>query len=232
MAKAVVRRRDAGEATRQRVIVSAIATVVDIGYYKASSNEIARRAGVTWGSIQHLFGSREQLMLDVVNELGDRLEERLGRAVVSGATLEERLRGVLDVLATHYEQDAYLVQSQILLELSANPKMQPRNRRDIRRKSGEEFDTLAHPLFAQAMGAIAAEPDLVLYAFMTLRGYLVSRATATLIAELPPDSVRRLMGTSVDDSVMRDLLVRGIAAVVREEAHRRGYVVDDVVAAP
>jgi len=56
-APAVRRRRD-GEATRRKVLDAVVESVLDVGYYKASSNEIARRAGVTWGAIQHLFGSR------------------------------------------------------------------------------------------------------------------------------------------------------------------------------
>ena len=100
---------------------AAIDTVVEVGYYKASSNEIARRAGLTWGVIQHLFGSREQLMLAVVNDIGSRLERVFAEAEVVGTSLEERLASVLDTLATHYEQPAYLVQMQILLDLSVNP---------------------------------------------------------------------------------------------------------------
>jgi AcrR family transcriptional regulator len=223
---AAVRKRGDAEQTRRRVLDAAIATVVDVGYYKASSNEIARRAGVTWGSIQHLFGSREQLMLDVVNDIGVRLEERFAAATVEGTTLEERLRSVLDILSTHYEQDAYLVQMQILLELAANPKMSAHGRKVIGRKNGQELDNLAQPLLAQALGDAAAEHDLVMYAFMTLRGYLASSAVARIIARFPDDAVRRLIRDSEDDDVRRDLLVRGVAAMVREEGTRRGYRVD------
>lgn len=224
--EAAVRKRGDPEQTRRRVLDAAIATVVDVGYYKASSNEIARRAGVTWGSIQHLFGSREQLMLDVVNDIGVRLEERFAAAAVEGATLEERLRSVLDILSTHYEQDAYLVQMQILLELAANPKMSAHGRTMIGRDNGQELDNLAQPLLAQALGDAAAEHDLVMYAFMTLRGYLASSAVARIIAKFPDDAVRRLIRDSEDDDVRRDLLVRGVAAMVREEGTRRGYRVD------
>ena len=235
MTKPVVRRRGDAEETRRRVLDAAVATVVDVGYYKASSNAIARRAGVSWGSIQHLFGSREQLMLDVVNDLGARLEHRFASAMIDGDTLEARLRAVLDVLATHYEDDTYLVQVQILLDLSANPKMSPNGRRAIKRHNGRVFDSLARPLFAKALGDVVEEPDLVLYAFMTMRGYLVSCGIARLISEFPEGAVLRLMATdrakTGDESTTRDLVVRGVAAVLREEAVRRGYDADTFAAA-
>ena len=53
-------------ATRERVIAAAVDSILERGFYRASSNEIARRAGVTWGVIQHHFGTREALMLAVL----------------------------------------------------------------------------------------------------------------------------------------------------------------------
>jgi AcrR family transcriptional regulator len=221
--EAVVRRRGDAEETRRRVLDTVMATIIDIGYYKASSNEIARRAGVTWGSIQHLFGSREQLMLDVVNDIGVDIERRFASAVVDGDSLEERLASVLKVLATHYEQDSYIVQMQILLELSANPNISLRHRRAIQRQSGDILDHLAQPLLAKAMGAIAAEHDLVIYAFLTMRGYLTSRAISRRISELPDGAIVKLIGKSEDDAILRELVVRAVANTVSEEAVRRGY---------
>jgi AcrR family transcriptional regulator len=226
MAETDTRRRRDAEDTRRRVLDAAIATVIDVGYYKASSNEIARRAGVTWGSIQHLFGSREKLMLDVVNDYGARLQEKFENASIEGDTLEDRLRSLLDVLSTHYEQAGYLVQVQILLDLSANPKMPARSRRAIRNQNGRAFDSLAKPLLARALGDIAAEHDLALYTFMTLRGYLASCAISRLILELSEDSVVRLISGDGNDEAQRDFVVRGVAATLREEAQRRGYDLD------
>lgn len=220
------RRRRDREGTRRRVLDAVVATVIEVGYYKASSNEIARRAGVSWGSIDHLFGSREQLMLDVVNDLGAQLEQQFANAVIEGATLEARLSSVLDVLATHYEQGRYLVQMQILLDLSANPKMSARDRRAVQRNDGEQFDRLAQPLFEKALGAVAAEPDLVVYAFMTMRGYLTSAAFARLVAQFKEGTIVRLIEQSTDEAVIRELLVRGIATTIRDEAARRGHTVE------
>lgn len=223
----VVRRRGVPEETRRRVLDAVAATIIDIGYYKASSNEIARRAGVTWGSIQHLFGSREQLMLDVVNDIGVDIERKFSGADVVGKTLEERLGNVLTVMATHYEQDSYLVQMQILLELSANPKISLRHRRSIQGQNGDMLDHLAHPLLAKAMGLVAVEQDLVVYAFLTMRGYLTSRAISRRISELPDGAVVKLMGgKSEDDALPRGLLVRAVASTIVEEAKRRGYELD------
>jgi AcrR family transcriptional regulator len=69
----VRRRRSDGEVTRRKVLDAAIETILEVGYYQASSNAIARRAGVTWGALQHQFGTREALLLEVLNERWGRL---------------------------------------------------------------------------------------------------------------------------------------------------------------
>jgi AcrR family transcriptional regulator len=219
---AAPRRYDA-EAKRRRVLDAVVATITDIGYYKASSNEIARRAGVTWGSIQHLFGSREELMLDVVNDIGSRTERLFADAPVEGDTLEERLASVMSVLAQHYERDSYLVQMQILLELSSNPKMAAHSKIDLQRRSSQMFDRLAQPLIAKAIGQASKEQDLVLFTFQTLRSYLSTVAVGRRISEMPEGTVLRLIGTSQRDEPLRDFLVRGVACVIREEMAKRGY---------
>jgi AcrR family transcriptional regulator len=223
---AVVRRRRDREATRRRVLDAVVATVIEVGYYKASSNEIARRAGVSWGSIDHLFGSREQLMLDVVNDLGVQLEQGLAAETVEGSTLEERLGSVFDALARHYVHHRFLVQMLILLELSSNPRMASRRDQVGAREEGEEFDRLAQPLFAKALGDLAAEHDLVVFAFLMMRGYLTTVAFGRVLAGFPDDTIVKLMDQHTDEATVRDLLIRSIAATLRDEAKQRGYTLD------
>jgi AcrR family transcriptional regulator len=206
---AVQQRRRSGAATRRRVLDAVVSTVADVGYYKASSNEIARRAGVTWGAIQHLFGSREQMMLEVVSDLRSRFQDRVSTAQIDGESLEDRLHRVMDVLAEHYEDPAFLVQLQILLDLSVNPGISAHARDELRRRAVDDFRPMVQPLFDQALGPAARERDLVDYALGTMVGHLESQQIGDLAAELP------------DMSTTRAFIVRGVATVIREELARR-----------
>ena len=76
-AKGRTRRTD-GEQTWRRVLDAAEECILELGYYQASSNEIARRAGVTWGVIQHQFGTREGLLLAVLNDRWASMQARDG----------------------------------------------------------------------------------------------------------------------------------------------------------
>jgi AcrR family transcriptional regulator len=207
------RRRSDGAATYRRVLDSAVGSILEKGYYQASSNEIARRAGVTWGVIQHQFGSREALMLEVLNDRWHRLQELVATAQISGNTLEDRLAEVLDVLAEHYGKPAHLAQVQILLDLNSNPSTSASTREAVA-EHGRQLSRAWRPLFRRALGEAASQDDLVRFAFNTLRGYL----TGNLIA--------RSISTSRDDRVERALLVQGVAAAIRTEAASRGIDLD------
>lgn len=203
------RRRSDGESTRRRVLDAAVASILELGYYQASSNEIARRAGVTWGAIQHQFGTREGLLLEVLNERWGRLTSDLATAEVTGTTLEDRLTCVLDVLAAHYGRPEHLVQLQIVLDLTRDPQTSAETREAVA-AHGRALNDAWQPLFAQALGPAARFDALVTYAFLTLRGYLQGRVIASSITEM------------TDDARQRELLVRGVACAIREGAAERG----------
>jgi AcrR family transcriptional regulator len=203
------RRRSDGELTRRRVLDAAVECILEVGYYETSTNEIARRAGVTWGTLQYQFGTREALLIAVLNDRWEHLQEAVASARIAGATLEDRLHAVLGVLAGYYGQPEHLAHVQILLDLTRNPRTSASTRRAVA-AHGRQLTQAWRPLFAQALGPAADHEDLVRYAFTTLRGYLVGHVIASGIAEVRSDRAQR------------DLLVRGVAAAVRSEAAARG----------
>lgn len=191
-----------------------IESIVEKGYYQTSSNEIARRAGVTWGTIQHQFGTREQLLLAVADRRWDVLEHAVATTDVTGATLEERLDSVLDVLAGFYGSPTHLAHLQIALDLTHDPNVSDEARRSVRRH-GSQLEKAWRPLFEQALGEAANDADLVTYAFLTLRGFLSANVVATSIS-----------GKTTGWARPRELLVRGVACVIRERAVEQGLTVD------
>jgi AcrR family transcriptional regulator len=200
-------RQEASDATRRRILEAVVETVVETGYYRASSNEIAKRAGVTWGAIQHLFGSREELMLAVVLDFGAQLRDQVARAEIHGETLDTRLAEVVNVLATYYENPAYLVQVQILLDLSANPKTSASSRAAVRRTVARQTQVVSRVLWGKALGP-SATPELVANVASMLHGHFAGRALAGVISKpVPAARAHRF-------------IVDALALAVREEAAR------------
>jgi AcrR family transcriptional regulator len=202
-------RRLDGELTRARVLDAAIECILERGYYQASSNAIARHAGVTWGAIQHQFGSREALLLEAMNDQWGRLQDGLRAATVTGATLEDRLLSVLELLARWYGAPEYVAYLQIFLDLSSDPATSEVTREAVI-AHGQELTRAWRPLFAQAMGEAANDRELVEYAFLTLRGFLTANVLSARYT------------SAAKDQRFRGLLVRGVAAAISERAEQRG----------
>jgi len=181
---------------------------VEQGYYQASSNDIARRAGVTWGTIQYQFESREGLLLEVLNAAWNQLRDQIRSARISGDTLEDRLDSLMAVLATHYSRPELLAHLQILLDLNQNPRSSA-TAKDAVAFHGAELNRLWLPLFQQVLGDMADDQEVARYLFLAARGYLTGNLIASSISNTPGDVEQRRM------------LVRGMALVVRERAGER-----------
>jgi AcrR family transcriptional regulator len=103
-------------------VEAALDCILERGFYRASSNEIARRAGTTWGAIQYHFGTREKLMLAAL-EVSDReFEQLLESADIGTGTTAERLDRLGALLTRQYARPRYLAALQIVLNLAHNPE--------------------------------------------------------------------------------------------------------------
>src|SRR5262249_40142335 len=100
------------ESTRARVVDAAIACILDEGFYRASSNNIAKRAGVTWGVIQYHFGTREALLVAVHERGLEELDRCLTDAVIVGGTMEARLDSFVAALWSYYRRPEFLAYMQ------------------------------------------------------------------------------------------------------------------------
>jgi AcrR family transcriptional regulator len=189
--------------------------ILENGYYEASSNAIARQAGVTWGAIQHQFGTRQALLLAVLEDRWHRLTDRIEATEVSGETLEERLAWVMGALEEHYGTPEYLVFTQIMLDLIQSPASSEATKQAVA-AHGRNLTRVWRPLFAEALGEASRDDELVRYAFLAIRGYLSANTMASrLVAQ------RR-------DGPIRELLLRGVACAIRERAAEDGLEIGGV----
>jgi AcrR family transcriptional regulator len=197
------------------VIDAAIVTILERGFRRASSNEIAHRAGLTWGVIQYHFGTREALMLAVLDEGSRRLRILLESAHIEGATLQERLGEYLDIIAAYYSAPDYLAFLQVLLNLSHDPATSAetvRSLEDLARSANPDFDRL----IAEVLGPGSHDAALEGLLFVSFRGIALSELLFSRVPkrERPDPRSQKLRAR-------RRLLVRALAQLV-EGADSRG----------
>jgi AcrR family transcriptional regulator len=157
--------------TRARVIDATIECILDEGFYRASSNRIAERAGVTWGVIQHHFGTREGLLLAAFDHSMMELIDILESAEIAGATFDARLESLTDVLWSFYRQPRFIAYEQLTLNLLRDPTIDAASARRVRRQQAR----IGARLTALAGQAVEGIEDVLppLELFQILRGVAI-----------------------------------------------------------
>lgn len=94
--EALGRRRLPPEERRDELLDAALAAFSELGYDRATLNDVADRLGVTKGCLYHYFDSKEELLLELVRER--MLRDALAEAEwieTAGGSREEILRRVI-----------------------------------------------------------------------------------------------------------------------------------------
>jgi AcrR family transcriptional regulator len=178
---------------RSQIIEAALASILEVGFYRSSTNEIARRANLSWGALQYHFGTREALFLEVVKELDRRFLEGIEHAQIEGDTKEERIASLYAILCRQYDSPEFLVRLQIVLNLQHDPDTSA----DVRAEVAEHAALASAPVRRLLREAIGGQPTKVAIdtLFHALRGFALSRQFARSIpvegSRIPgPDAVK------------------------------------------
>jgi AcrR family transcriptional regulator len=152
--------------SRQRMLAAAVDCILEKGYYRASSNEIARRAGVSWGVIQYHFRTRERLMLAVFEDTCQKLIDLSRNTTIVGETVHEQLLSYFDYLMEFYGRPEYLAHMEISLNLARDP--------DTSAETMEGFRRIGRELTEHRVDAPAVAPRYRVLVFESLRGLILS----------------------------------------------------------
>src|SRR5262245_8451460 len=101
--------------TRAKVIAAVVDTIAENGFQGATAQAITRKAGVTWGAVQHHFGGKDALLLAVLEDSFRRFAERLDDVAVDGTSLSERVSLFVDRAWEHFSSRHFRSTFEILL---------------------------------------------------------------------------------------------------------------------
>jgi AcrR family transcriptional regulator len=100
--------------TRRRILDAVVASIAEVGFQRTTATEIARRAGVTWGAVQHHFGAKGGILEAVLEDTFERFEERLGE-IPTDAPLERRVALFVERAWEHFSSPNFQSTFEILL---------------------------------------------------------------------------------------------------------------------
>lgn len=183
---------------------AAIECIVEEGFYRATSNRIAERAGVTWGVIQYHFGSREALMLAACSWYGEQYADKLVGARIEGDTLVERLDSMCDVVWSHMRRPEYIATIEVLLNLGRDPKVKEQTL-EAAAELYRNLDSGLHRLVRQAVPSGAYPRGTGQAVYRIIRALAIGEEISDNLPRNPPRSAD-------SDRPIRRFLIDSIAA--------------------
>lgn len=102
--------------TRARIVEAVIESIAEVGFQRTTAVEITRRAGVTWGAVQHHFGDKDGILLAVLEDSFRRFAARLEDVETEGLALERRVALFVERAFEHFRSREYASTFEILLD--------------------------------------------------------------------------------------------------------------------
>jgi len=166
------------KATQERIVNAVISLINEKGYSSASSTEIARRAGVTWGAVQHHFGNKEDILEEVLARSHRKFQQTLGASRFTTGDPLRRVAKYVDAAWYHYQGEEYMATLEILLATRGHGK--PAHDISISRSRGEHLK-LGRRIFHDSKASDKTLGEAIYLVHCMLTGILVEMA-------LEPDS--------------------------------------------
>lgn len=164
------------ERTRQAVIDAAIHCLAAEGYHRATSNRIAREAGLTWGVIQYHFGDRKGIYLAVLDVIIDAYVVELDHLASrgEGQPVRERLNLLVNAVWFLLNQPAYIATMELLINLARDPESGINTHSYVKRWSQRMAGLWQQifPEFPEGHAGSAASRQIF---FAALRGFIDNR---------------------------------------------------------
>lgn len=101
--------------TREKIINAVISIIQEGGFGSASSSKIAERAGVTWGAVQHHYGSKEDILRAIMDLSHEKFIALTSDETIRQGSMADRVDRFVDAMWQHYQSDLYFAAMEILL---------------------------------------------------------------------------------------------------------------------
>jgi len=168
--------------TRAAVLAAVRRSVAEVGFERTTANEVARRAGVTWGAVQHHFGGKEGMLVAVVEDSFERFAERVAGVPREGA-LADRVAAFVAGAWAHFASDHYHSTHEILLHFRAREP----GTLSWQRAQMEAWDRLWREIFHDAPLPPERQGVLQRFTIASLAGFATLRALGGEAARFEPE---------------------------------------------
>ena len=163
--------------TRAALLDATVDTLVDKGYRRTTTTDVARRAGVSPGALLHHFPTKADLLAAAVGHLFDQRLTDFGKVMADLPESAARGDAAIDVLWSMFSGPTFTAWLELWVAARTDPELRAAVTtvdRDFVRASEEVF----REVFAEET---LANPDLPRYAVATVFTFLTGMATSGLV---------------------------------------------------
>lgn len=115
-----------GIQTHERVVLAGIDCIAELGFHAASTNKIAARAGVTWGTLQHQFGDKVTLLEAILEAAYKDQAAAIFGATTPDTPLRQRITALLNGFWQEQASPASIALTDIIRSVLADPEYRNR----------------------------------------------------------------------------------------------------------
>ncbi len=184
-------------ATRARLIGAAVASIADVGFPRTTASEIAQRAGVTWGAVQHHFGGKDGILVAVLEDSFARFAARLESIPRDEPSLEKRAARFVERAWEHFASPHYRSTFEILL--GHLPREEGQQAPSLQARLFEAWEGIFARLFADARLGRRRRRVLAHYTLSVLSGLAATCILQGGDARLPAGELDLLRETLVGE---------------------------------
>tara|TARA_R110002110_G_scaffold153886_1_gene347478 strand:- start:25198 stop:25818 length:621 start_codon:yes stop_codon:yes gene_type:complete len=179
------------KATQDKIIGAVISLIKESGFAAASSSQIAKRAGITWGAVQHHFGGKEEILEEVLHRSHTKFHESLSANRFTTGTASRRVAKYVDAAWYHYQGEEYMATLEILLATRGHGKAS--NDLSISR-SRQAHVELARRIFHDSSASDKTFQEVIYTVHCMLTGILIEMALEPVSFD-PKAYIKRLKST-------------------------------------
>lgn len=115
------------ERQKERILKAALDTFSATGYVGTNVSTIAKEAGVSYGLVHHYFGSKEKLLISLVESGLAYLQDSRQQAISNGDTPAQKLRSwIYSMTYAMSESDAFQKFSRLIMQFKGAPEIHPK----------------------------------------------------------------------------------------------------------
>jgi AcrR family transcriptional regulator len=158
--------------TRARLLDSTLGLIRDGGYSAATATAIARGAGITWGAAQHQFGSKEDILEEILGLAYARFIAVMSAPGLLGGSRGQRTEEFVRRMWQHYQGDYYRVSLEIL---RATHGSRGQRARAWEQRQGRAHLRVVRQLFPESAVSDAQLREALTFAHCCLTGLAIER---------------------------------------------------------